>query len=168
MKTLLILLTLLPSISIAKDITYFDYKFSIPDNYKTVKNNVSNNSNELFILGEDEKVRFSISKKNIFELDDYGANSHRELFYDLFSDKPSKNKNVLEFRVVSSKWDLQTSEITKNKEFIFFRTNNSMNSLNETVFMVSTPLDDEVLHMSFSNRTNKKFIKSIIDSLQVK
>jgi hypothetical protein len=174
MRILLILLTFLPSLSSAKDITYFDYKFTIPDEYKVIKDTIVDGSNGLFILITDKKVAFSVEKvkkkdKRFFPLKEYGAKNHRELFYTLYSDRPSNNEAVLDVRRIDKLYPLQKRSITENdNDFVFFRTDNSMGSLSGTTYLISTPINDEVILLGFSDKINEKFIKSVIDSLDVK
>ncbi len=75
---------------------------------------------------------------------------------------------MLEIREMSAKYDLQKFEITENNGFVFFRLDNPMNMLDTTKFIISTPINDEVLNMSFTNRDNEQFINAVIDSLNVK
>ncbi|MCF6204008.1 MAG: hypothetical protein L3J59_10140 [Methylococcaceae bacterium] len=169
MKILLILLTLLPSISLAKDISYFDYEFSIPDSYKIVENNLSDKSNGLFILIEDKKVAFSIEKKdeNFFSLKEHGANSHRELFYVLFNNEPSDNKAILELRATLENYKLQKQSIYKNdNDFVFFRTDNGMDLIGTATIIVSTPIN-EVLVIGFNKGFKEEFIQSVLASFVV-
>ncbi len=171
MKILLILLTLLPSISIAKDITYLDYKLTIPDDYKVIKNNLSDTSNGIFILPENKEFSFSIEKiiknKHFFSLKDSGTNSHRELLHILFSDVPSSNKYILELRGFDKNFLLQKRSISKKDNFVFFRLDNGMDLIGTTYF-VSTPINDEVLKFSFPEEVKEALIQSVIDSLGVK
>jgi hypothetical protein len=167
MKNLLILIVLLPSLCLSKDVAYLGYKISIPDEYKVKK---SDASNTLFFYIEGEKPNLAVGelKKGFFNLKDYGATSNRELLYLNHNDEiPSTNKNVLEMRRLNKIYPLQKQSISKNKDFVFFRTDNHMNLIG-VGFLVSNPITDRILKISFFGESNEKFIKSVIDSLEVK
>ncbi|MCF6204588.1 MAG: hypothetical protein L3J59_13125 [Methylococcaceae bacterium] len=175
MKILLILIALLPSVCLSKNITYLDYKFTIPDNFKVIENDLSETSAGLFILKDEKTAVFGIKKmrkndKYFFQPEDYGLSTHRELFYVLFNDDvASTNKNIIEVREVNKKFPLQKQSISKRDNFVFFRTNNSMGDIGSVSFLISTPQNDEILKIDFlDDHPSEKLIKSIIDSLEVK
>ncbi len=168
MKILFIFLAFITTSCLAKNITLSGYKLIIPDDYAIVKNPFHKAA--IFIINENDKLALSITKvdkKTFFPLKDYGIDTHRNLFYEIFGKHLTKNRAVLEFRKINSNFKLQEFEILERDNFVFFRTNNSMDNLGHTVFLISTPINDEVIKMDFTNEMNKKLIKSIIDSLEI-
>jgi len=103
-------------------------------------------------------------KKNFFSLDYYKMKSYRELFYTLYSDEPSDSPADIDFRRINNKYKLQKFEINDRNGFAFFKTKNPMDLKDDTSFLISTPINDEVLDISFSG--NEKLIKSIMASLR--
>lgn len=169
MKILLIFLALFSSYCLAKDVFYKNYKFTIPNNYSVFEDDpIAKKGESVYIVNKSKKAVLVLGEEKSFSLEDYGESTYRDLFYELFGSHATENKAVLEFRRFNGKYDLQKFEVSKKNGFVFFRTNNSMNGLGETVFLVSTPLDDEVLNIYFTNKANEAFINSIIDSLKVK
>lgn len=169
---LLLLLLLLPSLCFAKDIEYFKYKFSIPENYSIYDGEPAvKGSNMIFIINKNKKSAGTVelvdrNNKNFFSLNDYGAQNYRDLFYVIFTDKPSNNQAVKELREFDSKYDLQKFEISEQNGFAFFKSTNPMNIVGEIKVLVSSPINDEVLDISFSN--DEKLMNSVINSLRVK
>ena len=167
---ILMFLFLFPSFCLGKDVIYRDYKFDIPDNYSVHDNGkpLAKGSNAIHIVNEHKKGVASIElvdkSKNFFDLDDYGTNTHRELFHILYSDEPSKNEAIIEYRRMESINYESKFTITKNDDFVFFRAYDEKTKL--TTIMVSTPLDDAVIKMFFD--PGEKLIQSIVDSIQVK
>ncbi len=87
MKILLLLIALLPVSCLAKEITYYDYTLTIPDQY-TLFDDDPLTKGKLFIVNKDKKAVLMVEKINketarFFPLKDYGKRTHRELFYEL-------------------------------------------------------------------------------------
>ncbi len=168
MRPLLLLLTLLvPSLGLSKEIIIQNYKFSLPDEYKQIDNDVSD---ELIFTFEDKIPAFIIGnlRENLFRLEDFEASSRRELFYEIYNEKPSTDKKVLEIRKLNKTFPLQKESISKNNRgWVFFRMDNALDTIGVT-FLASSPENDETLKIHFYGETDEKFIKSVIDSLKVK
>jgi len=93
------------------------------------------------------------------------------LLYILFNDDvPSANKNIIEvLREINKKFPHQKQSISKRDDFVFFRTNNAMDDIGSVSFLISTPQNEEILKINFlDDHPFEKFIKSVIDSLEVK
>lgn len=165
-------LLLLPGLCFAKDIEYFNYKFSIPENYSIYDGEpAATGSNMIHVINENKKGVASVNlvkkkKKNFFSLNYYKMESYRELFHILYSDKPSDNPVVIDFRKFNNEHKLQKFEISERDGFAFFKTINPMDLVGESGFLISTPLNDEVLNITFTG--DEKIMKAIIDSLRVK
>jgi len=171
MRILLIVL-ILPSFVFAKEIEYLNYKFDIPDNYNLYNNGkpLIKGSNAIIIVNDNKKgvatVKLVDKSKNFFDLEDYGAASHRDLFHILYSNVPSENEAVLEYKAFNAKYDSLKYEIITKGKFDFFKLTNPMNVIGEVKYFISTPINDEVINIDFSQ--DKIIEKSIIDSIQVK
>ncbi|MCF6202453.1 MAG: hypothetical protein L3J59_02120 [Methylococcaceae bacterium] len=160
-----LLLFLLPSLCIAKDVDYSHYSFSIPDSYSVYNNGkpLAEGSNAVHIVNESNKgvAMVELVKKGLFPLDEYEVKSLRELFYILYSNVPSDNKAVTEFRAMQKSKDFK---ITERNGFVFYRVNHG--DPQGVKVMISTPLNDELLGISFD--PDEALIKSVIDSLKIK
>ncbi|MEE9412890.1 MAG: hypothetical protein V3V22_07545 [Methylococcales bacterium] len=168
MKILLMLLVLFPSYCLSKDVFYQKYQFTIPDDYRVFDHRpFLKNDESVYIVNHNKKLMMVLRIDKTFVLDEYAVKSYRNLFYLLFGGESTNNKAVLEFRQFNARNHLQSFEISKINDFVFFRTNNVSNAIGETVFLVSTPLDDEALHIYFTAKANEALIQSIIDSLMV-
>ncbi|MEE9337093.1 MAG: hypothetical protein V3U87_03365 [Methylococcaceae bacterium] len=111
MKILLIFIALLPSYCLAKDIIYDNYRFSIPDTYNIVKE-YSITKGAVYVINENKKAILTVERMKkdtkFFPLKEYGRNTHREVFYDIFGNHPTENKAVLEMRNINNNiYDLQ-------------------------------------------------------------
>jgi len=162
---ILLLLSLLPSLCFAGDVIYSDYKFTIPENYSVHNNGkpLAVGSNAIHIVNEHKKgvAMVELVKKELFSLEEYEVKSLRELFYILYSDTPSDNKAVVEFRGVQKSKDFK---ITERDGFVFYRVNHKKPQ--GVKIMISTPLNDGLLGISID--PDERLIKSIVDSLRVK
>lgn len=174
MKALLILMSLMPSLCLAKSVIYMDYKFNIPNGYNAITNDISEASNSLFILTEDKTSGFTIEKmledgSHSFKPKEFNLSTHRELFYTLYNDDiPSTNKKILEVRGIYKKFPLQKHSISERNDFVFFRTDNGMDLIGVS-FLISTPKNDEILKIDFVEEyPSEKFIKSTLDSLELR
>ncbi len=174
MKLLLLLLFLLPSLCFGKDIIYQNYKFSIPGNYSLHNNGKPLNPGSIAIHIVNEKKKgvamvdlVRKEKKNFWSLEDYGAQNYRELFYVIFTDKPSNNEAVKELREFDAKYELQKFEISARDDFVFFKSTNPMNMVGNVKYLISTPINDQVLNVDFTT-PDKEIESSVINSLQVK
>ncbi|MEE9338154.1 MAG: hypothetical protein V3U87_08745 [Methylococcaceae bacterium] len=161
---ILMFLFLFPSFCLGSDIVYRDYKFTIPDNYSVHNNGkpLVEGSNAIHIVNEHKKgaAMVELVKKGVFPLEKYGVESLRELFYILYSNIPSDNKAVAEFRRMQKSKDFK---ITERDDFVFYRV--SHNESQGIKIMVSTPLNDELLGISID--PDEKLIKFVVDSLEV-
>ncbi len=163
---ILFLILILPSLCYAKDIEYFDYKFSIPDNYSIYDGKpAAIGSNVIHIINTDKKgvATVELVKKGLFSLVEYDVKSLRELFYILYSNTPSDNKAVSEFRSMQKSKDFK---ITERDDFVFYRVN--FGEPQGVKVMVSTPLNDDLLGVSFIKKPDETLIKSVVNSLRVK
>lgn len=177
MKILLLLIALIPSLCLSKIVTYHGYKVDIPDEYNIIISDLSDDkyfSDNKFILvrgGGETVLGIKTQKKlSAHELKEYGVTSRRELNYIVFNDDvPLTNKNILKVREINKNFPLQKQSISedKDKDFVFFRMDNAMDLIGVTI-LVSTPIKDEILKFSFLGEPNEKFIKKVIDSLEVK
>lgn len=174
MKILLLLISsLFISLCVAdNNIPYYDYVISVPEEYSVFDDDPLV-KNDLYIVNKDRKAMLVLekidkTKKRFFPLTEYGKNTHRELLYELFSDIPTNNKAVLEIRETDADFKLQKFEITENNGFVFFRIDNPMDSIGTTKFLISSPLNDEVLDLYFTDKADDKFINSVIKSLKLK
>ncbi len=156
-------LFLFPSLCLGTE--YRDYKFTLPDNYSVHNNGkpLAEGSNAIHIVNEHKKgvAMVKLVKKGIFPLEEYGVETLRELFYILYSDVPSDNKAVAEFRRMQKSKDFK---ITERDDFVFYRV--SHKKTQSVKIMVSTPLNDDLLGISID--PDEKLIKSMVDSLKVK
>ena len=154
--------------SIAKDVNYYNYTFTIPDDFieKHIKNLTG-----IYVLNKNKKAMISVnyeipSDKNFYQLEDYDmtGSSYRKLFNEIFGSHKTENKYILEARGFNK--NRKDIEITDRAGFRFYRQNNS-NAKNKTHLIISTPIKDEVISMYFTDLTNKTFIKSVMDSLRI-
>ena len=167
MRPLLILLALLPSLCLSKDIIYQKYKFKVPDEYKMMQSEISDTL-YFFIEGQKPNLALGELKKDSYKPSEFGVSSKRQIFRILYNDEvPSTNKSILELRRLTEKFKLQKKSISEDRGFVFFRMDNALDRIGVT-FLVSTPINDEMLKINFFGEPDEKFIKSVMDSLKVK
>lgn len=172
MKILILFISLLPNLCLAGNISYFDYIFTIPEQYNVFDDDPLA-KDKVFVVNKNKKAvlvveKIQKNKNHFWPLKQYGKNTHRELFYELFSDTPTDNKAVLEIREIYTHYKTQKTEITEKNGFVFFRIDNPIDMSRNTKIIISTPLNDEVLNLSFTDKASNKFINSVIKSFTLK